>query len=258
MLGAILVMSGPTVVGPLLSFIRPTERLQHVLSWEGSLIDPVGGILGAVVFHAVIATTRRGPAYQLGQFLLGIGVGLAGGVVGTALLWFLLRKLRLGEVLGTTAQLARERIKQAGLELAPGDCWSAATGRGAQLEGVTAVLLLTAEDDFNALGSTVLESTVEGPVYRLGARQPSHGVVAPYTGGEILFDSKLTRYEVSRRYADGARICTQPADGGAAADGNLLFLVRADGQLAPVTRHGPPEPQAGDTMVLLGTAACGS
>ena len=83
-------------------------------------------------------------------------------------------------------------------------------------------------------------------------------MVAPYTGGEILFDSKLTRYEVSRRYADGARICTQPADGGAAAHGNLLFLVRADGRLAPVTRHGPPEPQAGDTMVLLGPAACGS
>jgi NhaP-type Na+/H+ or K+/H+ antiporter len=47
MTGAILVVSGPTVVGPLLTFIRPTERLQRVLSWEGSLIDPVGGILGA-------------------------------------------------------------------------------------------------------------------------------------------------------------------------------------------------------------------
>ena len=32
MLGAILVVSGPTVVGPLLLFIRPTERLQRVLS----------------------------------------------------------------------------------------------------------------------------------------------------------------------------------------------------------------------------------
>jgi NhaP-type Na+/H+ or K+/H+ antiporter len=37
----------------------------------------VGGILGAVVFHAVVASTRRGLGYQLGQFLLGIGVGLA-------------------------------------------------------------------------------------------------------------------------------------------------------------------------------------
>jgi NhaP-type Na+/H+ or K+/H+ antiporter len=106
MLGAILVVSGPTVVGPLLVFIRPTERLQRVLSWEGSLIDPVGGILGAVVFHAVLASTRQGFGYQLAQFLAGVGVGLAGGVVGVALLWLLLRKLRLGEVLGTNAQLA--------------------------------------------------------------------------------------------------------------------------------------------------------
>ena len=55
MLGAILVVLGPTVVGPLLDFIRPTERLRRVLAWEGSLIDPVGGILGAVVFQGVLA-----------------------------------------------------------------------------------------------------------------------------------------------------------------------------------------------------------
>ena len=62
MLGIILVVSGPTVVGPLLSFVRPTERLQQILIWEGSLIDPVGGILGALVFHGVVASTRKGPA----------------------------------------------------------------------------------------------------------------------------------------------------------------------------------------------------
>ena len=106
MLGIILVVSGPTVVGPLLRFVRPTERLQQVLIWEGSLIDPVGGILGALVFHAVIASTRTGPGSQLVQFAVSIRVGLAGGVIGTALLWLLLRKLRLGELLGTTAQLA--------------------------------------------------------------------------------------------------------------------------------------------------------
>jgi NhaP-type Na+/H+ or K+/H+ antiporter len=53
MLGAILVVSGPTVVGPLLNFVRPSEHVQRVLTWEGSLIDPVGGILGALVFDAV-------------------------------------------------------------------------------------------------------------------------------------------------------------------------------------------------------------
>jgi NhaP-type Na+/H+ or K+/H+ antiporter len=106
MTGAILVVSGPTVVGPLLNTIRPAEGLQRVLTWEGSLIDPIGGILGAVVFGAVTTSTRRAPAYQFSQFLLGIGIGIAGGIAGTAILWFLLRTLRLGEVLGTTSQLA--------------------------------------------------------------------------------------------------------------------------------------------------------
>jgi hypothetical protein len=164
-----------------------------------------------------------------------------------------LRSLGLEVLMWAGFDEQRQRIKEAGLELAPGELLAAATGQGAELEGITAVLLLTGEDDFNALGSTVLQGSVDGPVYRLGARRPSHGVVAPYTGGEILFDTQLTRYEVSRRYVGGARICTRPADGGGGgpADGNLLFLVRADGRLAPVTRSGPPEPQTGDTMVLL-------
>src|ERR1700734_3697396 len=96
MLGIILVVSGPTVVGPLLRFVRPAERLQQVLIWEGSLIDPVGGILGALVFHAVVASTHRGPGSQIAQFAASVGVGLAGGLAGTALLWLLLRKLQLG------------------------------------------------------------------------------------------------------------------------------------------------------------------
>jgi NhaP-type Na+/H+ or K+/H+ antiporter len=58
------------------------------------------------VFHAVSASTSKGPGSQLAQFLLSVAVGLAGGVAGTALLWLLLRKLRLGEVLGTNARLA--------------------------------------------------------------------------------------------------------------------------------------------------------
>jgi NhaP-type Na+/H+ or K+/H+ antiporter len=42
----------------------------------------------------------------VGQFLISIAVGVAGAVIGVALLWFCLRKLDLGEVLGTTSQLA--------------------------------------------------------------------------------------------------------------------------------------------------------
>src|SRR6516164_2292672 len=106
MTGAILVVSGPTVVGPLLAFVRPSDRLQRILSWEGSLIDPIGGILGAAVFGAVLASTSGGVGHPLGQFLLSIGIGVAGAAVGVAVLWLCLVKLNLDDVLATTAQLA--------------------------------------------------------------------------------------------------------------------------------------------------------
>lgn len=148
----------------------------------------------------------------------------------------------------------REQIRRAGLELAPGELLAAATGRGARLEGITAVLLLTDEDDFNALASVLLAESVEGRVYRLSPPQPSHGVVAPYTAGEILFGNGLTRPAVTGRYQDGARIVTSGADGALPAGADLLFRVRTDGQLAAVTQTSTPAPQAGDTIVSLGPA----
>ncbi|WP_368656280.1 cation:proton antiporter, partial [Streptomyces viridosporus] len=106
-LGAILVVSGPTVVGPLLAFVRPTDRLQRILTWEGSLVDPVGGILGALVYAGVLnGGQSRGFGRWVVQFAISVGVGLAGAAVGTALLWLLLARLRLGDVPATSAQLA--------------------------------------------------------------------------------------------------------------------------------------------------------
>jgi hypothetical protein len=163
-----------------------------------------------------------------------------------------LRSAGLDVLMWAGFEQQRERIRQAGLELAPGELLAAATARGAQLEGITAVLLLTEEDDFNALACAELAGSIEGPVYRLGARLPSHGVVAPYTGGEILFAPRLTRYEVGRRHAAGATISSGPAHGGVPAGSDLLFLVRTDGTLAPVTRTRTPAAENGDILVLLG------
>ena len=135
---------------------------------------------------------------------------------------------------------------------------ASATARGAELEGITAVFLLTDEDDFNALAAAELAGSADGPVYRLGARLPSHGVVAPYTGGEILFGNSLTRHHIGHRYAAGARIFARPAVGGIPAHSDLLFLVRANGILAPVTQTSTPPPEEGDTMILLSPATARS
>jgi len=169
-----------------------------------------------------------------------------------------LRSAGLEVLMWAGREQQRGRIRRAGLELAPAELLAAATARGAQLEGITAVLLLTDEDDFNALASADLEGSLEGPVYRLGTRLPSHGVVAPYTGGQTLFAASLTRYEVGHRYAAGEAISTCPAHGGIPAGSDLLFLVRANGTLAPVTRTSTPAAQDGDTLVLLGPATADS
>jgi len=105
MLGAILVVSGPTVVAPLLELIRAVPPLHRILGWEGALVDPVGGTLGAVVFSAIVASTHTGIGRQTLEFLARLGIGVAGAAVGTPLLWLVLRLLAVGEVLGTIVQL---------------------------------------------------------------------------------------------------------------------------------------------------------
>ncbi|MFF1299385.1 MULTISPECIES: cation:proton antiporter [unclassified Streptomyces] len=463
MLGVILVVSGPTVVGPLLDFVRPNDKVRRILIWEGTLTDPIGGILGALVFHAV-ATTHQvdiGRGYQLGQFALSLIVGLVGGAVATAVLWLTLRTLRLGETLGTLAQLAtvitvsamcdivrddtgliaaivaglavtnirgfdiparrpffetlaqliigllfvsisssvapssvrpvllpalgliallvlvvrpviafasttrsgltlgertfigwmaprgivaaatasafaaglveqgepgadrilpvtflvivgtvvlyaltaapvarrlgivepgghrillvggepwvvdlgrtlqsagldvlmwagadaeRERIDAAGIELATGDLLATATNPGARLEGVTAVFLATDDDDFNALAAVVMQDSVEGPVYRVGPPHGGHGVVAPYTGGDILFGTSLVRHVLAARYELGARFVIRSGSAPLPEGHDTLFVVRADRRLVPVTDKQQVIPGEGDQVVLLGSA----
>ena len=51
LLGAVLVVTGPTVIGPMLRFIRPTGQSGAILKWEGIVIDPSGAMLAVLVFQ---------------------------------------------------------------------------------------------------------------------------------------------------------------------------------------------------------------
>jgi NhaP-type Na+/H+ or K+/H+ antiporter len=93
-LGAILVVSGPTVVLPLLAFVRPSRLCRSVLKWEGTLIDPIGALLGVVAFTAVKAGAGGGKPFHPGELAGGIAVGIAVGVLATGALWALLRALQ--------------------------------------------------------------------------------------------------------------------------------------------------------------------
>lgn len=77
---AILVVSGPTVVGPLLNAVRPRQPLDAILRWEGTILDPIGATLGVVVLNLVLASERAGlhPVLQMGgRLALGVGIGVA-------------------------------------------------------------------------------------------------------------------------------------------------------------------------------------
>jgi NhaP-type Na+/H+ or K+/H+ antiporter len=466
MIGAILVVSGPTVVGPLLAFVRPSDRVQRILSWEGSLIDPVGGTLGAVVFEFVLARAKGGVVHPLALFLLSFGVAVAAAAVGVAVLWLCLVKLDLDESLRITAQLAvvvgvaavcdvvrddsgliaailmglavanfrpfhhpvkhpffetlvqliigllfvaisatvtpqsvrhvllptlglvavlvlvtrplvaflatiradltagerefigwmaprgivaaasasafgatlaanhvggaskilpatflvivatvalygltatpvarwlhvtrpartrplligdhpwvfdlarafdtagldvlvwapsgdqRARIKQAGLDLVSADALTSAMTQGTDIEGVTAVLLLTPEDAYNALAADTLAlAGSDTSIYRLAPLESSHGVVSERTRGEVLFDPTLTRSALAARYDAGAQVTTQSFGAGISPAMDLLFVVNAEGTLIPVTSSHSPDPQPGDTLILLGPGGDGA
>ena len=79
LLGAILIVTGPTVVGPLLRQIRPVGQSGKALKWEGILIDPVGAVLAVLVFEAIL----DGELGQVPGFIgLGVVQTLAIGVIG--------------------------------------------------------------------------------------------------------------------------------------------------------------------------------
>jgi NhaP-type Na+/H+ or K+/H+ antiporter len=93
-LGAILVVSGPTVVLPLLAFVRPTPRVRSVLKWEGTLIDPLGALLGVLAFTTVQAGAGGGRGFQPGELVLSLVVGFAVGAIATGVLWLILQEFQ--------------------------------------------------------------------------------------------------------------------------------------------------------------------
>jgi NhaP-type Na+/H+ or K+/H+ antiporter len=454
--GVILVVSGPMVVGPLLRLVRPAERLRQVLAWEASLIDPIGAILAAVVFDAIIAGKHEGFGGHAGQFLASLGLGLVDGAIGVLVLWLLLGRRRLPEALGANLQFAvvvvvagfsnilrdesgliaavviglavgnirafdtparrpffetlgqligsllfvgisatvtpeslrhlvlpslgvagvlvliarplatvtatagtdlrwnergyvgciapkgiiaaatasafaasltaanvggaekllpvtfvvivatvvvysltavpvarqlgvvdrersrpllvggapwvvdlgrvlattgldvlmwagtgseRDRIRLAGLDLAEVELLAFADAQEAELQGVTAVFLLSAADDFNGLAARILDDGADAAVYRLRGPAWTRGNAAR-SGGELLFGPGLTGSAIAGRIAAGARLIARPADQVAPGE-EMLFLVRGDGQLDPVTATSAPAAGAEGTAVVL-------
>jgi CPA1 family monovalent cation:H+ antiporter len=89
--GAIMVVTGPTVIVPMLRSVRPREHLANILRWEGILIDPIGATLAVLVHQFIVTEAAQGEllaSITVFGKILAIGFvlgGSAGYFFGTAL-----------------------------------------------------------------------------------------------------------------------------------------------------------------------------
>ena len=104
LIGAILVVSGPTVVIPLLHLARPREPTGSILRWEGIVIDPVGATLAIVVLDATLNDSNPGAAaLQIG---ITLGAGAIAGLVVAGFAMFVLHKHWVPDQLLNPAMIA--------------------------------------------------------------------------------------------------------------------------------------------------------
>ena len=82
LLGAILVVTGPTVIGPLIRHARPKGPVGRILKYEGIINDPLGAVLALIVFQ-LIQVERVDTAASVVAWGV-LRAILAGGVVGIA------------------------------------------------------------------------------------------------------------------------------------------------------------------------------
>lgn len=91
--GAIVVVTGPTVIVPMLRSVRPNANVANVLRWEGIVIDPLGALLAVLVYNFIVAGEGAGGmSTVLLVFLKMIGAGTILGIAAAVVTGFILRR----------------------------------------------------------------------------------------------------------------------------------------------------------------------
>lgn len=171
LLGAILIVSGPTVVLPLLAQLRLRDPVDAVARWEGIVIDPIGAATAVVVVEVLLGDEAH-VVGSAGLVLLSLLVGVAVGAAGAAVLTFVLARhhvpdnLTNGVTLATVVlafTVANELRAEAGL--------FAAVVMGVALANQRKVSLRPIEEFEQSLGLLVLGAlfVVLGASLELGA-----------------------------------------------------------------------------------------
>ncbi|GIX21979.1 MAG: sodium/hydrogen antiporter [Gammaproteobacteria bacterium] len=105
--GALMIVTGPTVIMPMLRTVRPTPAVARVLRWEGIVIDPLGALFALLVFEWLLAQHSGGAWLRVaGTFLQSVAAGAGFGLAAGLLLGQALRRGWIPEFLHNFAALA--------------------------------------------------------------------------------------------------------------------------------------------------------
>ncbi|MEC9092900.1 MAG: sodium:proton antiporter [Planctomycetota bacterium] len=83
LLGGVLVVTGPTVVIPLLRHIRPNQKIGSIIKWEGIVIDPIGAIMTVLIFEQLFVGIKH--EHTFSQSILALAQTI---LIGAGFGWF--------------------------------------------------------------------------------------------------------------------------------------------------------------------------
>lgn len=101
--GALVSVTGPTVIVPILRSVRPNQAISNILRWEGILIDPIGALAVILVYEFIVSEEKGNSIFV---FFATLGIGLIIGLIAAFILAKLIKGHRIPEYLQNVFTLA--------------------------------------------------------------------------------------------------------------------------------------------------------
>ncbi|AGN27012.1 hypothetical protein A3206_04810 [Candidatus Methanomassiliicoccus intestinalis] len=171
LVGAILGVSGPTVIGPLIKSTGLKRKVASVLEWEGVFLDPIGATIGIVILNVILSVGHTNPILNL---VICAGFGIAVGIILAILLTIILSRNMVSDTLEAAVCLMFAVIAFTFSEvMVPGSGLFASTVLGFILGNQRAVSMTS----IKGFGMTV-EVLIIGILFvTLGALVPINGLI---------------------------------------------------------------------------------
>lgn len=89
----LIIVTGPTVIAPILRSLPLNKNVSTVLKWEGILIDPIGALVAVLVYDFIISGEEGNFTFvAIGAFLKIVVVGVSLGFTAAHFLAWMIRK----------------------------------------------------------------------------------------------------------------------------------------------------------------------